>query len=191
MLVLNLGAGPLNRPTPLKLLGLPEDAEVLRLDADPDNSPTLVCRLGSEPVPLPDESVDVAVAFHVLEHIGKQGETEEWFAFWEDLYRVLKPEGRFIFESPLATSMWAWADPTHSRALVPAAFLYFDQDSYRISESEISPYRIQCDFKSKGFQAFANANPDIAKLERYSFFRGELVAQKPLKPWWEDASYSS
>lgn len=166
-------------------------ASVQSLDADPFLKPDLLCRLGQDPIPLPDNSIDVAVAVHVLEHIGHQGETSEWFAFWEDLYRVLKPAGELRFESPMYDSVWCWADPTHTRALSPQALLYFSQDSYRIPNTSISPYRIHCDFEPKAvdghspFRGLRDSNPEIAEVERVSHFSGIMVAKKPFRGWWE------
>lgn len=187
--VLHLGCGRKGHDVPYITEPI---ASVVSLDADPFLKPDLVCQLGVDPIPLPDNSIDVAVANHVLEHIGKQGETTEWFAFWEDLYRVLTPGGELRLESPLYDSVWAWADPTHTRALSPQAFLYFSQLSYRQVGSAISPYRIRCDFRPKQvpgqlvWQGYRDPNPEIAEAERVSHFSGSLVAVKPLQPWWED-----
>lgn len=158
-----------------------EGAEIVTLDMEIANKPDIVCCLGKESIALPDDSVDHAIAIHVLEHIGRQGETDEWFHFWEDLYRVLKPGGELHFVSPLWTSVWCWADPQHTRALSPQSFVFFDQDSYRLPDSAISPYRIKCDFKvKKQFEGIPGQN------EAMSSFHGILRAEKPLKPWWED-----
>lgn len=182
--VLHLGCGRKGERVPFVSEPI---ARVITLDADALLKPDLVCQLGSEPIPLSDSSIDVAVAHHVLEHIGTQGESDEWFFFWEDLYRVLVPDGELRFESPLYNSVWSFADPTHSRALSPQALLYFSQDSYRFPDSAISPYRIRCDFTPAGpFVGVPDGNPEIATVERYSSFRGTLVAKKPLRPYWLD-----
>lgn len=161
--------------------------DIVTLDADARLSPDIVCTLGVDPIPLADDSVDGATAIHVLEHIGRQGESAGWFYFWEELYRVLRPGGTLIFESPLYSSVWAWADPTHTRALSPAAFVYMCQDSYRMVPSAISPYRIRCDFEPmRPFEGIVDGNSDVAAVESRSHFRGTLMAKKPLRPWWED-----
>ncbi len=158
-----------------------EPAEVITLDAEAHLSPDIVCTLGRDPIPLPDNSIDAAVAVHVLEHIGRQGETAEWFHFWEELYRVLRPDGELHFTSPMWSSVWCWADPQHVRALSPQAFVFFAQDSYRVPDSAISPYKIRCDFEpSVRFESIPGASSEEES------FRGVLKAIKPLKPWWED-----
>lgn len=169
MRILHLGCGRVGK-------NLPEyaGAEIVTLDADARLEPDVVCDLGWQPIPFEPDSFDVAVAIHVLEHIGRQGETAEWFDFWEDLYRVLKPGGLLRFESPLYSSVWAWADPSHTRALSPESFVFFNQDAYRIPGSSISPFRIRCDFEPIGELVVRDGN-----------FGGALRARKPLRPWWE------
>lgn len=179
--VLHLGCGRKGRTTGLNM----PTAKVTSLDADPLLEPDLVCVLGRDPIPLPDDSVDFALAVHVLEHIGIQGETERWFYFWEELYRVLKPGGSLQFESPLYNSVWAWADPQHCRALSPQALIYFDQDSYRLPGSAITPYRIKADFELGAFRGVVDGNPQVAEIEQFSHFAGTLVARKPFKGWWD------
>lgn len=181
--VLHLGCGRKDRES----LGIPEDAQLTTLDAEPLLNPDIVCTLGRDPIPLPDDSVDTAIAMHVLEHIGMQGQTDAWFYFWEELYRVMRPGGQLHFESPLYSSVWCWADPQHCRALSPQAFIYFDQDSYRMPGSAITPYRIACDFvPMEQFVGIPDGNPSVANVEEFSHFRGILEARKPLRPWWID-----
>ncbi len=149
--------------------------DVVTLDADEKCNPDVVCVLGRDELPFPENHFDAAVAIHVLEHIGRVGETWGWFFFWEELYRVLKPGAELQFESPLWSSVWAWADPSHVRPLSPEALGFFDQANYRIKGSAISPYRIRCDFVA--------LPPYIDTMN--GNFRGVLRARKPLRPWWE------
>ena len=174
MKVLHLGCGRKGRN-----IGDPGD-DVVSLDAEAHLKPDLVCTLGRDPIPLESDSIDQAIAVHVLEHIGRQGETKDWFFFWEELYRVLKPDGELHFVSPMWNAVWAWADPQHVRALAPQSFIFFDQDSYRVEDNPISPYKIHCDFKiAEGFHAIpGQSGPQES-------FAGVLKAQKPLNPWWE------
>lgn len=193
MTVLHLGCGRkrLEAADLFEYVGLKMDApgaHVLHLDADPTLSPDLLCRLGDDAIPLPDNSVDLAIAWHVIEHIGTQGQTAEWFAFWEDLYRVLKPGGWLYGECPYYTSIWAWSDPTHTRALSEAAFVFFDQDAYRIPQSAISPYRIACDFGRMAMPGLPDGYQVVTQPEnpKVQSLRFALTAKKPLSPWWEN-----
>jgi SAM-dependent methyltransferase len=166
-------------------------AEVLHLDADARLDPDLVCHLGEDAIPLPDDSVDLVIAWHVLEHIGAQTHqgAAQWFQFWEELYRVLTPAGWLYAESPYYTSIWAWSDPTHVRALSEHCFVFMCQDSYRIPESMISPYRLRCDFHWLGLPGGMErgwglvADPQEPK---HTAIRFALQARKPFRGWWED-----
>jgi SAM-dependent methyltransferase len=164
------------------------EVNVIHLDADARLQPDLVCRLGVDPIPVADNSVDLVIAWHVLEHIGTQGVTAGWFEFWEDLYRVLKPEGWLYAECPYYAGIWAWSDPTHTRAISEHSFLFFNQDAYRIPGSMISPYRLNCDFNfvrmggmDQGFTVLTGERDTREQSIRFA-----LRARKPLRPWWED-----
>ena len=194
MQILHLGCGR-KQGTPAQVLayvGLkietPPDARIVHLDADPALQPDLACVLGRDPIDLPDNSVDVAIAWHVLEHIGRQGESTEWFQFWAEVYRVLTPGGLLYGECPYYTSVWAWSDPTHTRAMSERCFAFVSQNCYRQAHTAISPYRVRCDFQwasiggmAQGYQVWADPNDRENTSIRFA-----LSAVKPLQPWWED-----
>jgi hypothetical protein len=166
--------------------------EVITLDKEPNVHPDIVCELGLGTIPLSNDRVDFVIAHHVLEHIGFTGQTKEWFDFWEELYRIMKPNALLEFLSPYGNSIWAWADPSHVRALFPQSFIYLSQDNYRIKNSAISPFRIECDFIPYGpFKTLADPNKDIARLEPFSHFMGTLRVNKPLKAWWLDSELTN
>ena len=172
----------------LRLPGV-ESAQIVHLDADPALQPDIVCRLGSTLIAAPDDEFEIVIAWHVLEHVGKQGESAEWFQCWQELYRVLKPGGLLYGESPSYTGIWAWSDPTHSRAISEHSFVFFSQDAYRIASSPISPYRIACDFQWASMPGMERGHALVNDPtdERNVSLRFALCARKPLKPWWEDA----
>lgn len=194
MRVLHLGCGrkkytgaELAQYVGLQMDGL-ADAEIRHLDADPRLQPDMVCRLGTDRIPVADNSIDLIVAWHVLEHIGQQGQSFDWFYAWEEMYRVLTPEGLLYAESPYYTSIWAWSDPTHTRSLSEHAFLFFMQDAYRVPGSMISPYRIACDFSWIGIAGMEKGWRVLQdQVEpKHQSIRFMLKAKKPLMPWWKD-----
>jgi SAM-dependent methyltransferase len=173
-------------------LSLPvsDDYRVVTLDARGDLGVDHVCALGEQPIPLADDSVDLIYAWHVLEHVGKQGESAAWFACWEEFYRVLKADGLVVLSSPYYDSIWAWSDPTHTRAISEHSFVFFDQRAYRVPGSMISPYRVACDFQMQPVTGIPKGW-DVLRDEqdaRSRSIRALLRAVKPLQPWWEAQS---
>jgi SAM-dependent methyltransferase len=190
--VLHLGAGRRKTPEDIgfKLTGTDGSAyggelKWLNLDGNASVNPDVLCWLGKDPIPLPDNSVDLVIAFHVIEHIGDIGKTEEWFYFWQEIYRVMKPGARLQFECPYATSIWAWADPTHVRAISEYTFIYLNQDAYTVGGS-IPDYRPPFDFQLGEVRLRPDpVNDDVREKEAISFINGVLTARKPLNPYWE------
>lgn len=144
----------------------------ITLDQERAFNPDIVCKLGVDVIPLDADSVRLAIAIHILERIGSLGDTERWFHFWEEIYRVMKPDAILKFESPKWNSVWAFACPSNCRPISAECFAYLNQDNYS-NDSGISPFKIRCDFK---LIEIHNVNQD--------FFGGTLQAHKPLKPWW-------
>jgi SAM-dependent methyltransferase len=72
---------------------------------------------------LEDESVDVILASHVLEHV------KTWTNLMAECYRVLKPKGVLNIRVPHARCGAAIADPTHCNMFVNETFFHFDMDA--------------------------------------------------------------
>lgn len=192
--VLHVGCG---RKRTLDAIGLrlgypdgrpfPGAVTLINLDMRPCVEPDVLCELGKDRIDLPDDSIDAVVALHVLEHIGIQGQLQAWFYAWEELYRVLKPGGVVSFECPYHSSVWAWADPTHTRAISEHTFLYLNQDAYLAPGSAIPDYRPPFDFVWGHWTLRGDTtNVEVAAREGdRTFIAGTLVARKPLRPYWE------
>ena len=204
IIVLHLGCQHKKTPEALGLVArdanggtIQRPIQMINLDMNPHVEPDILCTLGKEPIPLEDNSIDLVIANHVLEHIGDHaGDVTAWFHFWSEVYRVMRPGGALKFECPYYSSLWAWADPTHVRAISEMTFLYLNQDAYRSPGSSIPDYRPNFDFWSfdprTGRQGELEIIPDhtnegVRQKEAVSFIRGTLVARKPLRPYWEDA----
>jgi SAM-dependent methyltransferase len=85
---------------------------------------------------LPDDTYDVAIATHLCEHIphavkrnGVVTDTHGgWWAWWDELGRVLKPGGVAHILVPYGLSRGGLMDPTHTRYLLPETFGYFQRN---------------------------------------------------------------
>ena len=78
-------------------------------------------------LPFDDNSVDEVVAQDFLEHIpiGKV------VPLIEEIYRVLKPNGKFISLTPSTDGRGAFQDPTHCSFWNANSWLYYMDDAYR------------------------------------------------------------
>lgn len=107
----------------------------------------IVHDLTQYPWPIEDESVGQAFCSHYIEHIPladlPTGQ-DHLLAFFDELYRILTPGGQALVIAPYYSSMRAWQDPTHRRAISEATFLYANKD-WRIANG-LDHYRVSCDF---------------------------------------------
>jgi len=119
-----------------------------------------------EVLPIPDNTFDHAYAQDFLEHLVPQKSIH----IMEEIYRVLKPGGKFQFTVPSTdgNNIAAFQDPTHYSFWNEMKFRYFLGEESGISFRPI--YDIKCHFK-------------VLKLETYfnewniTYVRG--VLQKP------------
>src|SRR5882757_3084042 len=104
-----------------------------------------------------DNSVDEIEISHFVEHIPHgNGSEDPFFQFFDEIHRILKPaefdpnnpniplKGFMNIVSPYYSSMRAWQDPTHQRAISEASFLYVNKQ-WRI-DNKLDHYPVTCDF---------------------------------------------
>ena len=99
--------------------------------------------LNIHPLPFEDEEFDEIYAFHVLEHIGRQGDWKFFFEEFTEYHRILKPLGILRAIVPSIRSVWLWGDPGHTRAFPPQWLQYLRQDVYedQIGKTGMADYR--------------------------------------------------
>lgn len=91
--------------------------------------------------PWDDNSVESVHCSHFLEHL----DGSERVHFFNELYRVLKPEGTAFIVTPDWSSQRAYGDPTHKWPPVCAmAYLYVDAE-WRKNNAPHTGY--ECDFQ--------------------------------------------
>lgn len=90
------------------------------------------CQLGLEAFPFPSEYFDSVSAYDLLEHIPRQAidyaNNTIRFPFIEmmqEVWRVLKPDGRFIALTPAYPAKQAFQDPTHVNFITVDTHFYF------------------------------------------------------------------
>lgn len=90
------------------------------------------------PWPFADNSVEEVNISHYIEH------TSDLIKFMNELHRILKPGAKAQIVAPYYSSMRAWQDPTHVRAISEATFLYFNQQWLR--DNKLDHYAVTADF---------------------------------------------
>lgn len=105
----------------------------------------------------PDNSVDEIECSHFVEHIPHgDGYRDPFLQFFDEIYRILKPaefdpnnpnipiSGIARIHTPYYSSVRAWWDPTHQRAISEQSFLYLNKQ-WRI-DNKLDHYPVSCDF---------------------------------------------
>ena len=98
------------------------------------------CRLGFEPLPYEDNSVDFLTAYDLLEHIPRYSDNDSigntpFIYLMNECYRVMKPEGVFLSMTPIYPYMGAFQDPTHNNIMTVDTFnRYFSKTKLDIAQ---------------------------------------------------------
>lgn len=121
-LSLDLGSGPDPRN--------PFNADqVIGIDPQCYAPGILNCWIGFDPIPLEDSSVDFVTAFDFIEHIPRFAIRDQPFNPFVDtmgeIWRVLKPGGRFYARTPAYPNAAAFQDPTHVNIITDQTISYF------------------------------------------------------------------
>ncbi len=124
----------------------------------------IVHDLNVYPWPFEDDSVDEINCSHYVEHIPHLGvqaalkvsntfeefkeklsnDKDGYIKFFNELYRILKPEGKATITTPHYMSIRAFGDPTHQRYVGDFSFFYLNKE-WRDS-NKLGHYGINVDF---------------------------------------------
>lgn len=91
-----------------------------------------------------DDVFDEIHAYEVLEHLGGgQGDYRGFFRCFQEIWRILKPNGYLFATCPSRYSDWLWGDPGHTRAVLPANLTFLSQPNYtsQVGVTAMSDYR--------------------------------------------------
>lgn len=144
--------------------GNEEWKQLMTLDYNEDHDPDVVHDLETFPYPFKDNIFDEIHAYEVLEHTGNQGDYKFFFKQFEELWRILKPGGKFYATVPKWDSVWAYGDPSHKRVLSHGSLVFLSQAEYerQVGKTPMSDFR----FCYKG-----NFEPELVRYngERFEF----------------------
>jgi predicted SAM-dependent methyltransferase len=105
----------------------------------------IVVDLEKFPWPFEDNSVDEIFCSHYIEH------TPDLISFANELFRILKVGAKAEIIAPYYSSIRAWQDPTHLRAISENTFLYFNKGWREINKLDHYPIVSDFDFESTFF----------------------------------------
>jgi len=90
-----------------------------------------------------DNFYDEIHAYEVLEHFGAQGDFRAFFRHFQELWRILKPNGYLCATVPHWASPWAWGDPGHTRVINAGSLVFLSQSEYvkQVGNTAMSDYR--------------------------------------------------
>jgi len=103
-----------------------DNPEWINIDMRPETNPDLVLDV-TKGLPHEDNSVEEVRAFDFLEHV-PLGQT---VPLMEEIYRVLKPGGKFEHFTPSTDGRGAFQDPHHKSFWNLNSWLYFMDDEHR------------------------------------------------------------
>jgi SAM-dependent methyltransferase len=135
---LDLGSGP-NPKNPFSAV------HVYGVDLIAFNDQVRVCNLGYDRLPFDDAHFDFCSAFDVIEHIPRHGgaypNRNPFIFLMSEIWRVLKPRGRFYAQTPAYPFPTAFSDPTHVNVITPDTIRYFATeqtgDGVRIADDRL------------------------------------------------------
>jgi hypothetical protein len=114
--------------------------------------------------PWDDSSIDELHCSHFIEHIPadevrvRGRKQDRLLFFFDEAYRIIKPEGLFTIIWPSLKSSSAFRDPTHRRFL-PLEFTHYLSKEGR-GAMGIDHYNVLCDWRVKHTTLTVNRKPD-------------------------------
>ena len=104
--------------------------QVIGIDLEGVGQENLNCRIGIEPIPIRESSIDYVTAYDFVEHVPRVVYYEgEWINpfinMMNDIWKILKPGGIFYAETPAYPHAEAFQDPTHVNIVTENTINYF------------------------------------------------------------------
>lgn len=160
MMELLLGAGS-NRSKKLHDENGQKDwSDLITLDIERRHNPDVIWDLNEHPWPFVDNLFDEIHAYHVLEHLGRQGDLKSFFADFYEIWRILKPNGKLFAVVPSWADVSALGDPGHARIINEMTLGFLSQANYArdVGKTVMADYRalwsgdFDYDYKAQGWE---------------------------------------
>lgn len=132
--------------------------------------------LNETPWPIKASSVEEVFCSHYVEHIPhwRPGwDRDGWWRFFDELYRVMKPEGMAFFVHPYVKSSRAFWDPTHVRFIHEQTWYYLSAEWRQMNG--LDHYPVSCNFEVVNISAsvpddFASRNAEMQNFARAHYW---------------------
>lgn len=128
-----------------------------------------------DPWPWPDNSVEETFSAHLVEHIPhyrpEYGGVDGWWVFFNELYRVCKPDAKCTFVHPYAKSDRAFWDPTHTRYIHETTWYYLAEEWRKMQA--LDHYDAVCNFEVVVIQGNGVADNIAARSHEHQQFARE------------------
>ena len=170
VLVAQGAGGPIHWSVPRILdvgCGINKYPGAIGLDHNPRSHADILAELDHFPWPLKDSSFDQVRLIHVIEHVGDVVKTVE------ECYRILRPGGVLVLETPHYTDFSSFCDPTHRWHLNSFSFRYFGADD--------AGYGYYSDAKFAGEEVEVK----LLTLWRYLGFEYLVNSARVFRKFWE------
>lgn len=127
--------------------GYHKEIDWIGIDMQKIPSVDIVHDLNLIPWPIESNSVSMAKAWHIVEHIPPVAVTEKgtrrpFVEFMNECWRVLKPGARIDIETPYGSSDGFLHDPTHCNPVDEITFEHFDPEYGRYQTYQPKPWKI-------------------------------------------------
>ena len=111
------------------------------------------------PWPFADESANLVIASHFIEHL------KPWLSitFMDEVWRILTFGGTFCASTPYGGSRTFWQDPTHCNGWIESTFQYFDPRYPLYNIYKPKPWHIKKGFPV--YQIVGNLEVIMEKVE--------------------------
>lgn len=133
------------------------------IDATKGDCVDMVVDLEAYPWPIETSSAEELHCSHFVEHV------EDLCAFMDEAYRIAKPDATMTIIHPYYTSVRAWQDPTHRRAINEVTWYYFNTE-WRETQ-RLDHYPVQCDWEVVSIAAAYNDPWHLKSAETQEFAR--------------------
>lgn len=144
------------------------------IDLNPDSAADINWDLWQYPWPIRDKSVAEFEIGHFVEHIPHWRPwwpLDGWWMFWNEMYRICKPDAEGLIVHPYNRSDRAFWDPTHERFIHEGTWAYLDKN-WRVREKIESP-DYNCDWDIVSITALGLSDEQMTRSSEFQAFSAQ------------------